>query len=55
MEDEETLPYVEHFDKEIQDEMIILDNLLLEQVRVKNKVCLRLPHMMAIVDLANIV
>ncbi|KAL8182510.1 UNVERIFIED_CONTAM: hypothetical protein K2H54_057581 [Gekko kuhli] len=37
MEDEETLPYIEHFDKEVQDEMIVLDNLLLEQVRVKNQ------------------
>ncbi|XP_060100345.1 uncharacterized protein LOC132575555, partial [Heteronotia binoei] len=30
-EDEETLPYIEHFDEEVQDEMIVLDNLLLEQ------------------------
>ncbi|XP_015271633.1 PREDICTED: orofacial cleft 1 candidate gene 1 protein homolog [Gekko japonicus] len=37
IEDEETLPYIEHFDKEVQDEMIVLDNLLLEQVRMKNQ------------------
>ncbi|XP_054841830.1 orofacial cleft 1 candidate gene 1 protein homolog, partial [Eublepharis macularius] len=37
MEDEETLPYIEHFDKQVQDEMITFDNFLLEQVRVKNQ------------------
>uniref|UniRef100_A0ACB8FC66 Uncharacterized protein n=1 Tax=Sphaerodactylus townsendi TaxID=933632 RepID=A0ACB8FC66_9SAUR len=36
MEEEETLPYIECFDKEVQDEIIVLDNLLLEQVRMEN-------------------
>ncbi|XP_077209283.1 uncharacterized protein LOC143845107 isoform X2 [Paroedura picta] len=31
MEDEKVLPYIEQFDKDVQDEMINLDNLLLEQ------------------------
>lgn len=37
VEDEEAMPYIEQFEKAVQDEMIHLGSLPLEQVRVKNQ------------------